>query len=70
MPFRLPYFQGYKAYPDLDPLYNVLLLPKDYDPQRSNHVKSPHLAPDPRVMRLKFIAGLGDEAVDQRERPA
>jgi predicted esterase len=33
--FRLPFFRGYKTYPDLEPLFNVVWLPKDYDPERA-----------------------------------
>jgi hypothetical protein len=33
--FRLPCFAGFYAYPKFDPLYNVLWLPKDYDPERA-----------------------------------
>ena len=33
--FRLPFFQGYYAYPNGEDLFNVLYIPKNYDPQRA-----------------------------------
>ncbi len=33
--FRLPFFKDFYAYPNGEPLYNVLYLPDSYDPERS-----------------------------------